>query len=119
MLLTCGKVVRMNVNRVLDKIKFIKHFQTDLDLASELGISHVTLSSWRRRGSIDASLIIEKFPDLDLNYIFSDTDELPDSEDKIAGYNREGTIKMVLEKLESIEAYLRSNGSSLTEPNNK
>lgn len=102
----------MNVNRVLDKIKFVKHFQTDLDLASELGISHVTLSSWRRRGSIDATLIIEKFPDLDLNYIFSTSDELPEAEDKLAGYNKEGTIKMVLEKLESIEMYLKNNPPS-------
>lgn len=60
----------MNVKLIIDKIKFLKNFESDKELADFFNINHSTLANWKRRSSIDFELVIKKCNDLDFNYLF-------------------------------------------------
>lgn len=101
----------MNSNLILDKVKYVKQIPTDLELASELGISHATLASWRRRKNLDTSIIIQRFPDLDFNYIFSDAEDINAKVNKISWYDMPTVINKLYDKIEHLESYIKKHGS--------
>jgi len=67
-----------NATFLLNRLKSVKDFKTDLELATFLGVKQNTLSSWKSRGSVDYDLIISKCDTLDLNWLIrGDSDSLP------------------------------------------
>ena len=57
---------------VLDRLKKVLHIATDIELAKALGIKRGTISSWRHRGTLDYSLIIDfcKKNNISLDWLF-------------------------------------------------
>jgi hypothetical protein len=45
-------------------------FQADSALANHLGVTRQTISNWRTRDTLDYKLLLERFPDADLNWLF-------------------------------------------------
>jgi hypothetical protein len=45
-------------------------FASDAALGERLGVTRQTISAWRNRDSLDYRLLLEKFPDADLNWLF-------------------------------------------------
>lgn len=50
----------MDKTLILNRLKKINNFSTDIDLANFLGISKSTLSNWYKRNSIDYDLVFSK-----------------------------------------------------------
>lgn len=62
----------MNVPNILYKIKVFYKLDKDQELANKLEISRGTLASWKSRNSLDLTIILEKCPELDLNWLLKD-----------------------------------------------
>lgn len=58
-----------NVNDILNRIKAAYQLHSDVELAKLLGKAPSTISTWRRRGSVDYGLIFAICQDLNANYI--------------------------------------------------
>lgn len=58
------------VEIIIEWLKSEADFKTDTQLAEFLGVTQQTISSWRRRETIDYKLVIDKFPAADLNLLF-------------------------------------------------
>lgn len=48
-------------------------FPSDSALAAHLGVTRQTIGNWRSRGTVDHDLLLRKFPDADLNWLFRGT----------------------------------------------
>jgi len=57
------------VNNILDRIKEHYELQSNLDLAAFLNVHPSTVSAWRRRGTLDFSLVFEKCQGMDMNFL--------------------------------------------------
>lgn len=57
------------VKNILDRIKEHYEFQTNTDLAAFLNVHPSTVSAWRRRGTLDFTLIFNKCHDMDMNFL--------------------------------------------------
>ncbi len=57
------------VKNILDRIKDHYGLHTNSDLASFLNIHPSTVSAWRRRGTLDFTLIFNKCHDMDMNFL--------------------------------------------------
>lgn len=57
---------------ILNKIISRYGLRTKAELAKHLGVSPQTLSNWYGRDTLDHDVIIDKCPDLDLNWLFRD-----------------------------------------------
>lgn len=76
------------VKNILARIKEHYKLQTNSDLAAFLNVHPSTVSAWRRRGTLDFTLIFEKCSEMDLNFLiygqlpvatsYSEADEKPD-----------------------------------------
>lgn len=58
-----------NANDILDRIKAAYQLGSDAALAKLLGKAPSTISTWRRRGSVDYTMIFAICQDLNANYI--------------------------------------------------
>src|SRR5688572_11341195 len=60
----------LNADNVYDRLKEWANLETSTDLAHQFGVSPQVLRNWRTRNSIQLDLIVEKFPGVDLNWLF-------------------------------------------------
>lgn len=58
-----------NINHILQSIKDYKGFKTNAGLAEYLGVSRSALSNWIARGRLDEGLIIEKIPEIRVEFL--------------------------------------------------
>ncbi len=56
-------------NDILDRIREAYNFKSDAELARYLGKDPSTISTWRKRNSVNFNLIFAKCNDLNANYI--------------------------------------------------
>lgn len=59
----------LDVTGIITRAKMLLMFRTDGQLAEYLGVSRPTLSNWLSRNSIDFPLLLEKFKDVDYNWL--------------------------------------------------
>lgn len=59
----------LDVAGIVTRAKMLLNFRTDGQLAEYLGISRPALSNWLSRNSIDFPLVLEKFKDVDYNWL--------------------------------------------------
>lgn len=58
-----------NISHILQSIKDYKGFKTNAKLAEHLGLSRSALSNWIARGYIDEQLIMEKIPEIRVEFL--------------------------------------------------
>ncbi|WP_163400548.1 LexA family transcriptional regulator [Flavobacterium fluviatile] len=81
----------MDKSLILNRLKSIKNFNTDTELANFLNISRSTLSNWYSRNSIDYDLLFSKCEnDIDINWLLTGN-----------GYNINSANNIVAESVES------------------
>ena len=61
----------INVAAIVGRIKEVKGFKSDRQVADFLGVSKGTVSNWMTRNSIDFPLVINKLPEVDLNWLLT------------------------------------------------
>lgn len=61
----------INVKEILERIKQLKGFRTQVEVANFLEVTKGTVSNWLIRNSIDFPLLMQKFPDVNLNWLFT------------------------------------------------
>ena len=61
----------INVEAIVGRIKEVKGFKSDRQVADFLGVSKGTVSNWMTRNSIDFPLVINKLPEVDLNWLLT------------------------------------------------
>lgn len=61
----------INVKEILERIKQLMGFHTQVEIANFLEVTKGTVSNWLIRNSIDFPLLIKKLPDVDLNWLFT------------------------------------------------
>ncbi|TSE08755.1 helix-turn-helix domain-containing protein [Aquimarina algiphila] len=66
------KIKSQNAILILDRLKELLEIDSDFSLSEYLGVKANTISSWKKRNSLDYSLIIAKceHESFDLNYVF-------------------------------------------------
>lgn len=77
---------------ILERFKALLDIDSDIHLATYLNVKPNTISSWRKRNSLDYSLIIAKCEEkkLDLNYVFlNKTSTLTELDSEIKETNKE------------------------------
>lgn len=76
---------------VLCRIKAAKNFDTDRAVADFLGVDRTTLSTWKRRDTIDYALVLAKCHDIDAEWLLRGSGKSPtyrNGEDQYYGGNR-------------------------------
>ena len=58
-----------NVSRILQSIKDYKGIKTNAGLAEFLGVSASAISNWIARGTLDEGLIMEKIPEIRVEFL--------------------------------------------------
>lgn len=61
----------MNKSLIINEIKSHLNYKTDTELADFLGVKQPTISTWRKRNTIDYELIIAKCNDIDANWLIT------------------------------------------------
>lgn len=69
------RIKSQNATLILNRLKELLEIDSDFGLSEYLGVKANTISSWKKRDSLDYSLIIAKceHEDFDLNYVFLNT----------------------------------------------
>lgn len=83
-----------NINHILQAIKDYKGFKTNAGLAEFLGVSRSALSNWIARGTLDEGLIMEKIPEIRVEFLR--TGEYPMTEQL-------DVIDVLLKRIETLE----------------
>jgi hypothetical protein len=88
-----------NVGDFLNRLKRHLKIKSDRDLSNYLGLSQNTISMWRQRESLDYNLIMDKCPDISLDYLISGvTPELISERNRILNYYQIPIFQMDLEE---------------------
>lgn len=61
----------MDKSLIINEIKSHLNYKTDTELADFLGVKQPTISTWRKRNTIDYELIIAKCNDIDANWLLT------------------------------------------------
>ena len=61
----------VDVEAIIARIKEVKGFASNQQVAEFLGVSKATVSNWVARNSIDFPLVIEKLKEVDLNWLLT------------------------------------------------
>lgn len=61
----------INVEDIIRRIREVKAFKSDREVADFLGVSKATVSNWMARNSIDFPLVINKLDGVDLNWLLT------------------------------------------------
>lgn len=59
----------LDVTGIVKRAKLVLNFKNDSELADYLGVSRATVSNWCARNRIDFHLLLDKFRDVDLNWL--------------------------------------------------
>lgn len=88
---------------MLDRIKAAYRLQSDAALAKLLGKAPSTISTWRRRGSVDYRLIFTICKDLNANYIlYGDLPVKRFSESSVVQDPPVNSHRLFIEKIECL-----------------
>lgn len=93
-----------NISHILQAIKDYKGFKTNAGLAEFLGVSRSALSNWIARGKLDENLIIEKIPEIRIEFLRSGEYPMTEQNDIVATLERriavlERMVKMLNKEL--------------------
>lgn len=92
-----------NINHILQAIKDYKGFKTNAGLAEFLGVSRSALSNWTARGTLDEGLIMEKIPEIRVEFLR--TGEYPMTEQLDVIDILLKRIEILERKIEKLERY--------------
>lgn len=59
----------INQNKILEDLKHYKGFRSDLELANFLNTNPSNISRWRKKISLPLALFVQKFPEVDANFL--------------------------------------------------
>lgn len=59
----------LDIDLIIKRLKELLNINSDTELAEKLGIGKSTISNWRKRNSIDYSVIFTLCEHIDLNYL--------------------------------------------------
>lgn len=82
-----------DISQILDSIRHYLKVNSDADLANFLGVKPSTVSSWRKRNSLDFELIYAKCNEIDANWLLSGKGQMlkestdPRAKEKIEWFN--------------------------------
>lgn len=93
-----------NINHILQAIKDYKGFKTNKALADFLGVNNSALSNWVARGVLDEKLIMQKIPEITLQFLR--TGEYPMTEQHDVIGNLLKRIEMLERRIEKLEKRL-------------
>ena len=68
--------IKIDKSLILNRIKTIKKFNTDVELANFLGINTSTLSNWYSRNSLDFDILFSKCEDLPIEWLLTGKGEM-------------------------------------------
>lgn len=108
----------VNVSEIIQRLKDHLDVKTNVALAEVLGVTKATVGKWVSRNTIDYSLILDKFPDMDMNWLLLGKDipergvslqELEEMEEKIRKHGErmeivEEMLKDAYAKVSKLEA---------------
>ena len=94
-----------NINQILQSIKDYKGFKTNAMLAEFLGVSRPTISAWIARGNLDENLILQKIPEIRMQFLR--TGELPMTEQRDVIDSLLKRIEYLERRLDELEKYGR------------
>ncbi len=67
---------KLNKSLILERLKEIKGFKTDTELAVFLGITRSTLSNWHNRNSIDFDILFSKCEHINIDWLITGEGEM-------------------------------------------
>jgi hypothetical protein len=76
--------IKIDKTLILNRIKIIKKFSTDAELANFLGINTSTLSNWYSRNSLDFDVLFSKCEDLPIEWLIMGRDNVMQSVEPMA-----------------------------------
>lgn len=92
---------KRDVGLMLNRLKRFLKIKSDRELSNYLGLSQNTISMWKQRDSIDYDLILEKCPDISIDYLLSGVKpELISERNRVLNYFQIPILQMDLEKVE-------------------
>ncbi|MFL0096007.1 helix-turn-helix domain-containing protein [Tenacibaculum maritimum] len=94
-------------SEILDNIKSIYGFKTDVQLGKKLGIKTQTISTWRTRDTFDIELIYLKCELIDGNYLLSGKGQILRSKNKQINVNV--ILNYIKENSEDLETNVNWN----------
>ena len=105
----------MDISFIINEIKLYLGIKTDSEFADFLGVKQPTISTWRKRNTIDYKLIITKCNNIDANWLLTGQGEMlkntpapePAPQESHAGADRYTAL------LEDKIALLEKNNASL------
>lgn len=107
---------KQEIKDIISRIKSESNLKTDADLSLALGLAETTINTWKRRGTLDLALLIDKLGNLDLDYIiYGERTELNSKSNYKTEHNNEISIPLYtsrvsagkpLQVTEDIEAYI-------------
>ena len=75
---------------ILKKLKEFKGFSKDVEFAKYLGISSAVISAWYKRGTFDHNTIVEKFPEINNNWLLTGEGEMLKTSEPVVKINTIG-----------------------------
>lgn len=107
----------LDVNEILDDIRHYLKVNSDAELANFLGVKPSTVSSWRKRNSLDFELIYAKCNNIDANWLLTGKGEMlkekidPRAKEKIEWFNdrmleKDYLIRGMKSRIEELESEL-------------
>lgn len=97
-----------NANLILDRLKSAYNMKYDTEIAEFLGKDASTISTWRRRGTVDYAIIFSKCHDLNANHIIYG--DMPvkrmaatiESDHIVSEPKKEYQIKKIISRIETL-----------------
>lgn len=102
-----------SVSKMLERLKRFLKIKSDRDLSNYLGLSYNTISMWKQRDTIDYDRILEKCPDISIDYLLSGvTPEIMSERNRILNYFQIPLLQMDIDdqiKITSTVPQIESN----------
>ena len=83
----------MDKSFIINQIKLHLGIKTDSEFAEFLGVKQPTISTWRKRNTIDYDLIITKCNNIDANWLLTGEGEMLKSENTSTETSKEESVK--------------------------
>lgn len=100
-------VNKMDANLFINRLKSIYDLQNDTILAEKLKISRNTLASWRHRNYIDIAVVLDAFPNADINYLLN----IKNEDNKV----KEEKIEYLQDELKKIDVEISEAERNISE----
>jgi hypothetical protein len=62
--------MKFDARKIVERLKEYYSFSEDKELAVYLGINNQKVYNWKKRNTLDLTIILAKCPDVDLNWLF-------------------------------------------------